>query len=445
MQQIEHRAAPEWFDEVPRSITRQTIWGLLIMILAIGGFGAWSFRAPLAAAVITQGSFVATGNNQIVQHLEGGLIREILVSEGDFVKAGEAIMHLDETAAQAKMRELFLRRARLEILTARLLAEYRGAEDFEVPKFLESSKSDPEIQTIIRNQRLNFEAARTSLLKDVGVLERNIEALESRHEGYNAQLSSLVTQIALLDEDIEAQATLYEKGLSPKSRINSLRRAKADGTGQIGRLKAQLTETDAMRAKFQGEIEQAVITHQQAALDELQSAEAELDSVRENYRKAADIYRRSSINAPVSGTVVHMNYNTPGGVIESGKPIAEILPTDVPLIIETQVPRVDIDSVKLGQSATVRLTSLNQRTTPVLEGTVYYISADALPDDSEIIPQEVYLARVELPASELSRVPGFTPTPGMPAEVMIQTAERTFFQYITKPIVDSMQRAFREQ
>ncbi|HKK84937.1 MAG TPA: HlyD family type I secretion periplasmic adaptor subunit [Roseovarius sp.] len=445
MQQIEHRAAPEWFDEVPRSITRQTIWGLLIMILAIGGFGAWSFRAPLAAAVITQGSFVATGNNQIVQHLEGGLIREILVSEGDFVKAGEAIMHLDETAAQAKMRELFLRRARLEILIARLLAEYRGAEDFEVPKFLESSKSDPEIQTIIRNQRLNFEAARTSLLKDVGVLERNIEALASRHEGYNAQLSSLVTQIALLDEDIEAQATLYEKGLSPKSRINSLRRAKADGTGQIGRLKAQLTETDAMRAKFQGEIEQAVITHQQAALDELQSAEAELDSVRENYRKAADIYRRSSINAPVSGTVVHMNYNTPGGVIESGKPIAEILPTDVPLIIETQVPRVDIDSVKLGQSATVRLTSLNQRTTPVLEGTVYYISADALPDDSEIIPQEVYLARVELPASELSRVPGFTPTPGMPAEVMIQTAERTFFQYITKPIVDSMQRAFREQ
>lgn len=445
MRELRQREAPEWFDEVPRSIVRHSIMGLLIIILAVGGFGAWAFRAPLAAAVITQGSFVATGNNQIVQHLEGGMIREILVGEGDFVKAGQPIMHLDETAAQAKLRELFLRRARLEILTARLLAEYRGAEDFEIPNFLDGEEDDPAIQQIIRNQQLNFQAARTKLNKDVSVLERNIKALDSRLDGYKAQLSSLTQQISLLDEDIDAQSILYEKGLSPKTRINSLRRAKADGTGQIGRLEAQLTETQAMREKYQGEIEQAIITHQQAALDELQSAEAELDSVRENYRKAADVYRRSSINAPVSGTVVRMNYNTPGGVIESGKPIAEILPTNVPLIIETQVPRVDIDSVKLGQQATVRLTSLNQRTTPVLEGTVYYISADALPDDSEVVPQEVYLARVQLPASELSRVPGFTPTPGMPAEVMIQTAERTFFEYITKPIVDSMQRAFREQ
>jgi len=445
MQYIEHRDAPEWFDEVPRSILRYTVLGLLIMALAVGGFGAWAFRAPLAAAVITQGSFVATGNNQTVQHLEGGMIRQILVSEGDFVEAGQPILHLDETAAEAKLRELFLRRARLEVLTSRLLAEFRGADDFDIPKFLDGSKDDPEIQKILRNQRLNFEAARTKLNKDVGVLERNIEALESRHDGYRAQLDSLVTHISLLDEDIDSQAILFEKGLSPKSRINSLRRAKADGNGQIGRLKSQLTETAAMRAKYQGEIEQAIITQQQAALDELQSAEAELDSVRENYRKAADVYRRSSINAPVSGTVVRMNYNTPGGVIESGKPIAEILPTSVPLIIETQIPRVEIDSVKLGQEATVRLTALNQRTTPVLDGKVFYISADSLPDDSEILPQEVYLARIELPASELSRVPGFTPTPGMPAEVMIQTAERTFFQYITKPIVDSMQRAFREK
>lgn len=445
MRELRHRESPEWFDEVPRSIFRHSVMGILIIILAVGGFGAWAFRAPLAAAVITQGSFVATGNNQIVQHLEGGMIREILVGEGDFVKAGQPIMHLDETAAEAKLRELFLRRARLEILTARLLAEYRGAEEFDIPNFLDGEEDDPAIQQILRNQKLNFEAARTKLNKDVSVLERNIKALDSRLDGYSAQLSSLTQQITLLDEDIEAQSILYEKGLSPKTRINSLRRAKADGTGQIGRLEAQLTETEAMREKYQGEIEQAIITHQQAALDELQSAEAELDSVRENYRKAADVYRRSSINAPVSGTVVRMNYNTPGGVIESGKPIAEILPTSVPLIIETQVPRVDIDSVKLGQQATVRLTSLNQRTTPVLEGTVYYISADALPDDSEIVPQEVYLARVQLPASELARVPGFTPTPGMPAEVMIQTAERTFFEYLTKPIVDSMQRAFREQ
>lgn len=140
-----------------------------------------------------------------------------------------------------------------------------------------------------------------------------------------------------------------------------------------------------------------------------------------------------------------MTYNTPGGVIESGKTIAEILPADAPLIIETKLPRTDIDSVKIGQPATVRLVALNQRTTPVLNGTVYYVSADALPDESELMPQEVYLARVRIPPEEIARVRNFAPTPGMPAEVMIETAERTFFEYLSKPITDSMSRAFREQ
>jgi HlyD family type I secretion membrane fusion protein len=143
--------------------------------------------------------------------------------------------------------------------------------------------------------------------------------------------------------------------------------------------------------------------------------------------------------------VVRLYYHTPGGVIESGKPIMEILPSDVPLIIEAQVLRTEIDSVKVGQEATVRLTALNQRTTPVLNGEVYYVSADSLPDAANNGAREVYLARVSLPVRELSRVPGFAPTPGMPAEILIQTAERTFFDYLTKPIRDSMARAFMER
>jgi HlyD family type I secretion membrane fusion protein len=132
-------------------------------------------------------------------------------------------------------------------------------------------------------------------------------------------------------------------------------------------------------------------------------------------------------------------------VIESGKAIMEILPSDVPLIIEAQIPRTEIDNVKIGQKATVRLVALNQRTTPVLNGEVYYVSADALPDASGPVAQEVYLARVNLPVSELERVPGFAPTPGMPVEILIQTVERTFFSYLAKPIKDSMARAFMER
>jgi HlyD family secretion protein len=180
-------------------------------------------------------------------------------------------------------------------------------------------------------------------------------------------------------------------------------------------------------------------------LDELESIQAELDSVREQSRAAENILQRTTIHAPATGTVVRMNYHTPGGVIESGKGIMEILPADADLIIEAHVPRTEIDSVRAGQKAMVRLVALNQRTTPVLNGDVFYVSADALPADPASQQQEFYLARVHLPPSEISRVRGFSPTPGMPAEILIQTEERTFFSYLTKPIVDSMSRAFTER
>jgi len=181
------------------------------------------------------------------------------------------------------------------------------------------------------------------------------------------------------------------------------------------------------------------------ALDELGVSEADLESVREKSRQASSVLARAVVRAPVDGTVVRLHYYTPGGVIETGKPIAEILPADAPLIIEAQIPRTDIDSVVTGQTATVRLVALNQRTTPVLTGEVFYVSADAVLEEASGIPQEVYLARVSLEPDEMDRVRGFIPTPGMPAEIMIQTEERTFAAYIAKPIVDSMSRAFREQ
>jgi HlyD family secretion protein len=167
--------------------------------------------------------------------------------------------------------------------------------------------------------------------------------------------------------------------------------------------------------------------------------------VREKYRKAESVLARSDVTAPVSGTVVRMHYFSAGGVIETGKPIAEILPSDAPLIVEALIRRTDVDTVHRGQQAVVRLSALNTRTTPVLNGTVDYISADAIANQGSGEAREVYVVRVSLPPEELARVRGFAPTPGMPAEVMIQTAERTFAQYIAKPVVDSMSRAFREQ
>lgn len=437
----------EWYSEVPRSISKQTIAGLALLAVSFGGFGTWASTAPLAAAVITQGSFVATGQNKILQHLEGGIIEQILVSEGDQVVEGQALVQLDETAALAKKRELFLRRMRLDVTAARLTAQFETVEKLDLSSLVKEHRGDREVWEILVSQQLNFRAQQQKLSSEIGLLQQNIRALEYREIGYTRQRDASIRQLDLLKDEYAAKEVLLKKGVARANEVKAILRAIAEAEGQIGRLEAEIAETRAQRTKGEQEVLRAESAYREDALERLQAIQGERDMVREQLREASNILERATINAPVSGTVVRIHYHTNGGVIESGKAILEILPAGVPLIIEAPVSRNDIDSVKLGQEATIRLVALNQRTTPVIKGEVFYVSADALQQSGSAssAPNDVYLARINIAPTEMARVHGFTPTPGMPAEVMIQTNERTFFNYIAKPITDSMSRAFSEQ
>ncbi|CAN7536694.1 HlyD family type I secretion periplasmic adaptor subunit [Mesorhizobium sp. LjNodule214] len=435
----------QWYSEVPRSIWKQTVVGVLLISVAFGGFGTWAFTAPLASAIVAQGSFVATGQNKVIQHLEGGIIKEILVSEGDHVSLDQPLVRLDETAAQTNERQLFLRKARLEAIAARLNAEVQGSARIQFPSIILDNRHDPEVTPIMESQQLNFEAAGRKRDSEIGLFDQNKKAMEFRNEGIEEQISSVRRQLQFLKEEYQGKKKLLDQGLIRGTEVKAIQRAMADADGQIGKMVAEVSENREQIVRFEQQITQTKDAYRQAALQELQSLEAELDAVREQSREAQNVLRRVTINAPVPGTIIRMHYHTAGGVIESGKAILEILPSDVPLVIEAQVPRTDIDNVKVGQQASIRLIALNRRTTPVLEGEVYYVSADALPEMSGPTPKEVYLARVRLPASELAKAHGFTPTPGMPAEILVQTESRTFFSYLTKPIADSMARAFMEQ
>ncbi|GAA6158591.1 HlyD family type I secretion periplasmic adaptor subunit [Ruegeria sp. HU-ET01832] len=433
-----------WYAEVPRSINRLVVVGLVMLVVCFGGFGVWSFSAPLAAAVIAQGSFVATGRNKIVQHLEGGIIENIKVIEGQSVQAGEVLMTLDQTSAEANERELFIRKIRLQAMSERLEAEHNEMDQLEFSAELLSATDDVEVMTILDGQKISFEVSRKTLLNDIALLERNMEALRIRSSGFEAQLDSMKRRAEILQEEFETKKSLFDKGLVRKGDLNTIRRVQAEAEGQQARLAAETAEINQMLLKYDEQITRTRSAYREAALDELGVIAADLESVREKARQARSVLDRAVVRAPVTGTVVRLHYHTPGGVIETGEPIAEILPADAPLIIEAQIPRTEIDSVGKGQNATVRLVALNQRTTPVLSGEVFYVSADALVEDSSGTPQEVYLARISLAPDEIDRVRGFIPTPGMPAEIMIQTEERTFAAYIAKPVTDSMSRAFRE-
>ncbi|OZB15663.1 MAG: secretion protein HlyD, partial [Rhodobacterales bacterium 34-62-10] len=410
-----------WYREVPRSIGRQATFGLLLMLVTFGGFGTWAMLAPLAAAVIAQGSFVATGQNKIVQHLEGGIIAEILVQEGDRVTEGQVMLTLDQTLALASTRELSLRRIRLEATQARLMAEQQHLDRLIFPPHLVAERGDPEAAMILDGQTLAFQASTASLANDISVISRNLDALDIRTTGYGIQLEATQSQLALLAEELEAKSALVESGLSRRSEALALRRAMLEADGQVGRLEAEIAELTEMRAKFEAQIAKTRDDYSRNALTQLQTIESELESVREQLRKSENILDRTAVIAPVSGTVVRLYYHTTGGVVETGRPIVEILPADAPLIIEVLVPRTNIDSVHVGQKATVRLTGLNQRTTPVLNGSVEYVSADAIADGTTGTRREVYLSRVTVSPEEMQRVQNFSPTPGMPAEIMIQT------------------------
>ncbi len=434
----------EWYAEVPRSIKSYALAGLALIAVCFGGFGYWAFAAPLAAAIIAQGSFVANGNNKIVQHLEGGIIEELLVAEGDKVEAGDILVKLDQTAARANARMLNLKRLRLEAVVARLKAEAVGSDSFKFPEIVAAAANDPDIGAIIDSQNVNFQSKKVKLRDQLNLIDQNIRSLEFRAKGYELQKASFNRQLQILNEERDAKSKLADSGLIRRPELLALDRAIADAIGEIGRLESEVKESHTQIDRYRQEAVIAINTDRQGALDGLQAAEADLDSVREQVREAAEVLGRATIRSPVDGTVVRSYFHTAGGVIATGKPIMEILPANVPLIIEAQVLRTAIDQLKVGEDATIRLSALNRRTTPVLSGKVFYVSADSIEEVAGGQQRDVYIVRVEVPASEIRRIHGFHPVPGMPAEVLITTAERTFFEYLTKPITDSMSRAFKE-
>ncbi len=435
-----------WYAEIPRSARTPTLFGVVVLSSTLLGFGVWGGTAPIAGAVVASGMFVATGQNKIIQHLEGGVIREIAVREGDVVEANQTLIHLDETTPRAELRRLELRLTRLTAMDARLQAEMRELPEFTFSPDSLKTAQDPDAKTIIENQRLTFEARRRALDSEIATIKDGINALQERVNGSHIQIAGVHEQLKLLNEEIEAKSHLLKSGYVRKPELLVLQRAHANLQGEVGRLQGEMGDARERIARAHEQIAGVRKTAIKTAVEQLHDVRSELNDVRERIRGAKGVLDRVTITAPVKGVVVKLRYHTPGGVIEAGKNIMELLPLDAELIIEVRIRPQDIDSVKREQQAMVRLTALNRRITPMIPAQVIYVSADALPDEKKGVQaqSDIYVARVKLDPAAASDLHDFTPTPGMPAEVFITTTERTFFEYLTKPIRDSMARAFRE-
>jgi HlyD family secretion protein len=433
-----------WHHGIPRETRAFAAAGWLAVCLSVFGFGVWGASAPIAGAVVAPGVFVTTGQNKTVQHLEGGVIRSILVEEGDLVEQGQPLILLDETAARADLRRLQLREARMLAIQTRLLAEMGQEQDISFPpELIDFASRDPEIAGVVASQRQVFEARRRSVQGDINALQESIKGLDEHIQGAQMQLASTRSQLGMFKEELDGKTRLLASGLIRKSEVLSLQRAKASAEGEVGRLVGDIGDSRERIARTQEQIRGVSNAAVKAAADQLHEVGGDLNDTRERIRSAQAVLDRVTITAPVKGTVVKLRYRTPGGVVEPGKSILEIVPRE-DMVIEARVRPQDIEHVRLGQDASVRLSAMNQRTTPMIKGEVVYVSADALPDEKRgFAGTDGYVVRVRLSREE-SGLAAFVPTSGMPAELYIRTGDRTFFQYLMKPVFDSFSRAFRE-
>jgi HlyD family type I secretion membrane fusion protein len=445
-------AIDSWHGEVPRSARLLTLVGSAVLLAWLLGFGLWATLAPLDGAVVASGSFVATGQNKQVQHLEGGIIRDMLVKEGDLVEAGQVLLTLDDTAARAKHRRLLLRQTRLTAMAARLRAEIDGSDQMQLPAALLAGAKDPEVKAILDGQENELQARRQSQLAQEAVLKKEVASFEESIRGYQTQVRSHRSRLALFQEEINDKTGLFERQLVRKTELLALQRAEASISGELGEMLGRIGDAKERIARADQQIAQLRSAALQKAIEELHETESELDDIIEQIHAARDVVERTEVRAPVRGITVKLNYHTTNGVVAPGNVILELLPLEDELIIEGRVNPSEISHVKEGQDALVRLTALNQRLIPMIGGRVIYLSADAISEvkakDAEQTGKatgDSFIVRVRLDEEDArKKIENFRPTPGMPADIYIKTGERTFFEYLLRPLLDSVSRAFRE-
>ncbi|RIA47696.1 HlyD family type I secretion periplasmic adaptor subunit [Dichotomicrobium thermohalophilum] len=437
MRQVDRKKRPA----PPRNILAAAAAGLGIVVLTFVAIGAWGITAPLNSAIVAHGSFVASSRNKIIQHFEGGIVREILVKEGDIVERGQLLLRLDETAARAKLRRLELKHYNLRAREARLVAEQHGRSELRFPAQLLASE-DADLQEILEGQRAEFAVRREELANEILVLRRRKAAIDEEIAGLEAQREAVSAELSLVEQELEGVETLFDKGLTSITKLLALKRSRAKLRGNVGALTAQIGRAKERIQEIRSQIIHLKSKRVEEAVEQLREVRSQRDDVGEQLRQARSVVERLEVRAPVKGIVVKLTEYTAGGVISSGQEMIELLPLDDDLVIEAEVRPQDIDLVRVGQESWVRLSALNQRVTPVVAGEVIYVSADKLTNAEQKKPY--YAVRVALKPEEPDNAISRQTLPGMPAEVYIKTGERTLVEYLLRPIFDSLARSMRE-
>lgn len=423
--------------ENPRRIIRQ---GMLIIFIFFGVLGIWAFFGHIQGAVVGVGRIKIEAERKTVQHLEGGIVEEILVHEGQEVVQGEPLIVLQSVKADSEASATQKELVNLEARRLRAIAEKDGEKELVWPEQLVALAKEFDSTDLLDNEVNVFRTRKDALDRQISLLETQLEQMDAQVAGAEDQLNAEIKIIASLQEELAPKRKLHQQRYVDKTQILSLERQLASHQGERGKLKQAIAEGK-LRAS---EIELRIKDARDSFIHEATSNLGELDNLviqkREHLRPLEDATTRLQIRAPVTGRVVDMKVHTRGAVIQPGETVMDIVPHDYPLIVETQVPINKITDVYLGQNALVQLEAFDTRVVPPMRAKVTYISADALAPPGA---DPYYLCYVEVDPEALTEERLYL-TPGMPATVFITTEERTVIYYMFGPYIKNWQRALRD-
>ena len=434
----------------PRSAIRKlNLVGCTALVVALGGVGGWASTTEIAGAVIATGSVVVETNVKKVQHLNGGIVGEILVREGSEVEADQVLLRLDDTLTRATLGVV---QSQLDLYVARearLLAERDGLANIALS---EDSLAGPhrEIpERALTGERRLFQSRRSGLEGQRAQLRERIAQIAEEIRGLTAQQQSKESEINYVGEELSGVSELYSKHLVSQSRLKQLQRDQARLRGERGQLIADIARSRGKIAETELQTLQLDQDFRTDVLKELRETQAKAAELQERANAAADELKRTDIRAPQAGIVYQLQVHTIGGVIGKGETVMQVAPRTDPLIVEAKVAPQDIDQVEVGAPVRIRIGAGNRRTTPDLEGKVTVVSPDLM-REAQATPtgmqsQPYYVARVALPKADIKAIGDLQLVAGMPVEVYIRTQDRTPLDYLLKPLHEQIARTFRER
>lgn len=427
----------------PRQPWRPITAGIAILLIALLGFGLWSATAPLSSAVVAQGTIVFEGKRKSVQHLEGGIVGEIRARDGDRVQAGDVLVRLDPTRAQANFSIIESQLNAARALEGRLIAERDAAAAITVAPELAARRGEPQIAQLLALQERQFHDRRQSIENQVSILNSRVEQYRAESRGLDTQQRNKDEQIRLIGRELVGLKELHEKGWVPITRILALEREAARLRGDRGADVAGMARIENSIGEARLQIIQTRQKFGEDVLVQLRETQNQVAELSSRLIAAQDSLQRIDILAPETGIVQGSKVLTVGGVMMAGQELMQIVPFNDRIQIEAHIPPQDIESVVPGQISELRFTALNQRTTPVIDGTVTLVSADRFVDERANVAY--FLATVDVPPEQLAKLDGHRIQAGMPVDVLIRTGERTFLEYLVKPLSDTIARSFRER